>query len=247
MATHRGPRMVRNGLYLCYDFADKKSYPGSGNTVTNLSNGRPINRLGTDFNGAIQSGTSFDSGNGGRIYANTPTNYATRQGIIPNNKPRGISRLTCEVWAILLYPNRGYVAENGTAGSAAWAWGPEATWRCLYYESGMQFTMSTVNNAWGGQTVAITRTRDDNWHHFVNVYDGSNALFYVDGVLAGTSGALSGNVATQYNQNTTIFYAGGNIFEWGKGYLGYYAEHDYAFTAADVRQNFNARRVRFNL
>ena len=247
MATHRGPRMIRNGLYLCYDFADRVSYPGSGTTVRNLSNGSPINRLGVNFDGAIQSGTTFDSGNGGRLYINTPSNYVTRQGIIPSNKPKPLAYLTCEVWAITLYPNRGYVAENGSSGVAAWAWGPEATWRCLYYESGFQFTMSTVNNAWGGQTAVYSRTRDDNWHHYVCVYDGSNAKIYVDGVLQATSGALSGNVATVYNQDTTIFYAGGNIFEWGKGYLGYYAEHNYAFTAANVLQNFNARRSRFGL
>lgn len=246
MAGSNGPRIVTNGLYLCYDFADKKSYPGSGNTVTNLSNGGPINKLGTDFNGVIQGG-SFDSGNGGRFYANTPSNYATRQGIIPNNKPKAISRLTCEAWAILLYPNRGYVSENGVGGAYAWGWGPEVTWRCLYTESVFQFTMSTTNNLWFGQTANFSRTRDDNWHHYVCVYDGTNAKIYVDGVLVSTSGALSGNISTQYNADTYLFYAGGNIYDYGKGYLGYYAEHEYAFTAAEVLRNFNAKRRRFGI
>jgi len=246
MAGSNGPRIVTNGLYLCYDFADKKSYPGSGNTVTNLSNGGPINKLGTDFNGVIQGG-SLDSGNGGRLYMNTPTNYASRHGIIPNNKPKAISRLTCEVWAILLYPNRAYVSENGSGGAFAWAWGPEATWCCFFTESLFQFRMSTVNNTWPGQSAIYTRTRDDNWHHYACVYDGTNAKIYFDGVLVATSASLSGNIATQYNQDNTIFYAGGNIYDYGKGYLGYYAEHEYAFSAAEVRQNFNAKRRRFGI
>jgi len=244
MATHRGPRMIRNGLYLCYDFADKKSYPGSGSTVTNLSNGTPINRLGVNFNGTLYNQT-FESNNCGRMYF--PGSLASPAGIIPANKPKPIVRLTCEVWAILLTPPDGYIAYAGGPFASAWAWGPEATWRCLYDNGGFQFTMSTVNNAWGGQTAYYGWTRDDNWHHYACVYDGTNAKIYIDGVLRATSGALSGNVATQYNQDTTIIYRGGNIFAAGKGYIGYYAEHDYAFTAANVVQNFNARRSRFSV
>lgn len=245
MATHRGPRMVRNGLYLCYDFADKKSYPGSGATVFNLSNGGPINKLGTNFNGTLYNQT-FQSDNCGRMYF--PGSLAAPAGIIPANKPKPIVRLTCEVWGILLYPTDGYVSYIGDpTPRAAWAWGPESTWRCIYSDAAFQFTMSTVNNPWGGQSATFLRTRDDNWHHYICVYDGTNAKIYVDGVLQATSGALSGNVATAINQDTTIIYRGGGIFAAGKGYIGYYAEHDYAFSEAEVRQNFTARRTRFGI
>ncbi len=244
MAGINGPKIVTNGLYLCYDFADKKSYPGSGATVTNLSNGAPINRLGVNFNGTLYNQT-FESNNCGRMYF--PGSLAAPAGIIPANKPKPISRLTCEVWAILSFPTDGYVRSIGGSAASAWAWGPEATWRCLYDDATFQFTMSTVNNAWGGQTAYYSWTRDDNWHHYACVYDGTNAKIYIDGILRATSGALSGNVATAFNQDTTIIYRGGGIFAAGKGYIGYYAEHDYAFTAANVVQNFNARRSRFGV
>jgi len=245
MAGSNGPRIVTNGLYLCYDFADKKSYPGSGSTVVNLSNGGPINRLGVNFNGSISSGT-FDSANGGRMYFPGTNNvYA---GIVVSNKPKAISRLTCEAWAILLYPTDGYIGYPGdTSNPPAWGWGPEVTWRCMYAESYFQFTMSTTNNLWFGQTANFYRTRDDNWHHYVCVYDGTNAKIYFDGVLVATSASLSGNISTQYNADTTIIYRGGTIYAAGKGYVGYYAEHDYAFSAAEVRQNFNAKRRRFGI
>jgi hypothetical protein len=37
MAITRGPKIVRNGLVLALDAADKNSYPGTGTTWNDLS------------------------------------------------------------------------------------------------------------------------------------------------------------------------------------------------------------------
>ena len=241
-----GPKTTSTNCYLCYDFGDKKSYSGSGGAVSNLGSANYINRSGTSFNGTLYN-YSFESNNGGRMYF--PGSLANPGGIIPANKPRIISnKFTAEVWAILLTPTDGYIGYAGdTSNPSAWGWGPEATWRCLYNATGMTFQMSTVNNAWGGVIVSITQTRDDNWHHFVNVYDGSSVLFYVDGVLINSAGGISGNIATANTEHTKILYRGGNIFAAGKGYIGSYKEYAYAFTQADVTRNFNATRSRFGI
>lgn len=245
-----GPKTTSTNCYLCYDFADRKSYPGSGTTVFNLGSAAFVNRFGTSFNGTTNGNVTYQSTNGGILYINnsiTPGNDATGyDGLVPSNQPKPINRLTCEVWAIIEYPTIGYVTAFG-AGAAAWAWGPEATWRCIYSDTQMQFTMSTANNPWGGVSVTVNHTRDNNWHHFVNVYNGSSVLFYIDGILKGSAGGISGAVSTQYNQITTIMRRGGNIFAAGRGYLGSYKEYDYAFTQADVTRNFNANRRRFGI
>ena len=54
-----GPDIVTDGLVLALDAANHKSYPGSGTTWYDLS--------GNGNNGTLNSGPTFDSGNGGSI------------------------------------------------------------------------------------------------------------------------------------------------------------------------------------
>ena len=59
MATHRGPKIITDGLVLCLDAADRKSYPGSGNIW--------YDRVRTKSNCTLSSGASFNSDKGGCI------------------------------------------------------------------------------------------------------------------------------------------------------------------------------------
>jgi hypothetical protein len=59
MGTAYNPRIVTDGLVLCLDAANTKSYPGSGTTWTDLS--------GNGNNGTLTNGPTFDSSNGGSI------------------------------------------------------------------------------------------------------------------------------------------------------------------------------------
>ena len=56
MAQAHGPRIVTDGLVFCVDAANVKSYPGSGNTWSNLAN---TNSSGT-FSGATYDNGSID-------------------------------------------------------------------------------------------------------------------------------------------------------------------------------------------
>ena len=59
MSAHANPDIVTDGLVLCLDAADKKSYPGSGTTWTD--------RSGNGNNSTLTNGPTFDSANGGSI------------------------------------------------------------------------------------------------------------------------------------------------------------------------------------
>ena len=60
MALSHSPKIVTDGLVLCLDAGDRKSYSGSGTTWTD--------RSGEGNNGTLVNGPTFDSGNGGSIY-----------------------------------------------------------------------------------------------------------------------------------------------------------------------------------
>jgi len=62
------PPIVTNGMALCLDAANAKSYSGSGATWTDLS--------GYGNNGTLVNGPTFDSANGGSLVFNGSTQYA---------------------------------------------------------------------------------------------------------------------------------------------------------------------------
>ena len=59
MALSHSPKIVTDGLVLCLDAGDGKSYGGSGSTWTD--------RSGNGNNGTLTNGPTFDSANGGSI------------------------------------------------------------------------------------------------------------------------------------------------------------------------------------
>jgi len=59
MGLSHSPRIVTDGLILCLDAANKRSYPGAGTTWTDLTANKN--------NGTLTNGPTFDSANGGSI------------------------------------------------------------------------------------------------------------------------------------------------------------------------------------
>jgi len=59
MGAAAGPDIVEDGLVLCLDAANPKSYPGSGNTWTDLR--------GNGNDGTLVNGVGYDSANNGSM------------------------------------------------------------------------------------------------------------------------------------------------------------------------------------
>ena len=78
MAFSNGPTIVRDGLVLALDASDRNSYPGSGTTWRDMS--------GNSNNGTLTNGPTFNSANGGSIVFDGSDDYAqiTTSGIINN-------------------------------------------------------------------------------------------------------------------------------------------------------------------
>lgn len=86
MTTYRGPRIVTDGLVLHLDAANTKSYPGSGNTLTDLSS--------TGTTGSLSSVTYNNSNNGNLVF-DTSSDYIS---IAHNNVFNFDSTFTVSVW-----------------------------------------------------------------------------------------------------------------------------------------------------
>jgi hypothetical protein len=67
MSLNRGPKIITDGLILCYDAADTKSYSGSG-TAWN-------DRTRFKQNGTLTNGPTYNSANGGSIVFDGTNDY----------------------------------------------------------------------------------------------------------------------------------------------------------------------------
>jgi hypothetical protein len=67
MSLNRGPKIITDGLILCYDAGDRKSYPESG-TIW-------YDRTRSKENGTLTNGPTYNSANGGSIVFDGTNDY----------------------------------------------------------------------------------------------------------------------------------------------------------------------------
>jgi hypothetical protein len=231
-------RIVTNGLILCLDAANRKSYPGSGTTWFDLS----TNSLAGNF----VNGVAFDSANGGSIAFDGANEVVT----FPMSALRPTNQITQECWfsisqnqfQVFIGAQRGSSADNSYVlwlnGANVLAaginpGGPEGSIN-LNYQT-INFTLST-----------------NRYYHFVHTYNGSTQQIYMNGESV-FSWATTGSLVYD-NLNTLL--AIGN--DWGSGYdqglnsgcrgnLPIVRIYNRALTVSEIRQNFNGVRRRFGI
>ena len=220
MATNYNPRIVTDGLVLCLDAGNTKSYPGSGTTWTDLSgngnNGTLVNNVGYS-NGAL----SFD---GVDDYASFVSN------------PSLTNQITVEVWVQL-----SSTTPNGTG----WILGRENSYRMIYSTGSFSWICATTNNGWyttGTNISATSVTPYTQTYQVVGTYNGSNNKIYVNGELKSTGANISGNILTDGNYNLMRSEA---AMEYGKGNLYSHKLYNRGLTAAEIQQNYLATKSRY--
>jgi hypothetical protein len=139
MGVGYNPKISTNGLILCIDAANPKSYPGSGTAVYDIT--------GNGYNGTLVNGASYNSANGGVFvldgvndYIDIPINLATT-----NYTVFGASRYTTVSGRIFSAKNNNWLMghwSGTTENNYAEGWvtgvgvGPgDTTWR-LYAATG---------------------------------------------------------------------------------------------------------------
>jgi hypothetical protein len=220
--------IVQNGLVLNLDAGVSDSYPGSGNTWTDLS--------GNGNNGTLtnMSATPLDSGNGGSLVFDGVDDYVSIPNITMGN---GNIAWTISAW-IKTTTNVNGLGQGSIISNAS---------------SGPVYSMSGVNNgkivywtyqnsAWS-QKLGVSTVNDGNWHMLTWVnYNNSTMDMYVDGVIdANVANSTSGN-------NNPLNRVGGS---WSGRYTGnisiLYIHKNKSFTASEILQNYNATRGRFGI
>ena len=224
MLAH-SPSIVMNGLVLCLDAGNSKSYPGSGTTWTDLStNGNT---------GTLVNGTGYSASNGGALSFDGSNDYidcgnATSLSFTNN--------LTVSIWCS---------SNNAASYRCPLMKASNNSWNDGFGYWQFSGTFAFYINQWNGaQTVSVSKA-SFSITNFVATYNGVNLKLYENGTLIQTGSSYTTNISNS-STNLEIGRGGGGGYNWS-GNIAQVSIYNRALSAAEVAQNFNATRGRFSI
>lgn len=232
MALFHSPRIVTNGLVLCLDAANTKSYPGTGTTWTDLS--------GNGNNGTLTNGPTFSSANGGSIVFDGVDDYVNISNATIGNF--GTSTFSVSAWGKAdsnSTGTRGLVSKYNPHSGNGTGW-------FLFFRDGQVWARITQDLSAPLEMSQITANVSGNlWYNFVVVRSATIFSLYSNGNL------LQTNTTTNIiDCSSTGPLRVGSGYSSGYYYLGTCSLakiYNRALTAAEIQQNFNALRGRYGI
>ena len=234
MALTHSPSIVTNGLVLCLDAGNPKSYPTTGAIWTDLS--------GRGNTGTLINGVVYGSGNGGFLSFDASNEYVT----VPSSQVTpGKNAFTWNFWCKLNDLTNFSILLSGE-GSNNSDWGvifldPRSGGGLGYYAGS---TIIDDNNTSFGS----------NWWYVSFVgsggADGSrNLKLYRNAVQAGNTGTPNGSsYDLKGGSSTRIIGANhSSLSEIMRGNISNVSYYNRALTATEVAQNYNALKGRYGL
>jgi len=237
MGLGHSPLISTNGLVLCLDAANPKSYSGSGTTWSDLS--------GNGNTATIVNSPSYVSSGGGYFSFNGSSQYAS----IPYTSVLApTSQITYEAFAYLANWN---VSNDMRILSKTETGGYQIGINEGIIGSGNVGSILWLGGAYRQVKVART-TLSSGWHHLAFTCDGRYFRMYVDSVNVSTYD--HGSVVSISYSNNNHFLVGaepgggttvaGNYFS---GRISSVKVYNRGLSASEIQQNFEALRGRFGI
>jgi hypothetical protein len=244
MSFNYSPKIVTDGLVLCLDAANTKSYVSGSTAWNDLSRG--------GNNGTLINGPTFNSDNGGSIVLDGVDDYIDLGN--NTNLRMGTGNFTINVWVKVISTTKTSPFINGII-SCKNAPAAAAGYGIYFFTDGINANKLLWSTANGSTAVEIF-TQDtipeiaDKWANITMVRESgslNNGCYYINGVYKQIiSSATIVNVDT--SNNLTL----GNTADklsiyWNKGNYGIVQIYNRALSSSEVLQNYNATKTRFGL
>ena len=220
MGLAHSPRIVTDGLVLCLDAGNTKSYPGTGTTWSDLS--------GNGNTGTLTNGPTYSSDNGGSIVFDATDDYFV--GSFVCNK----TYYSIDFWC---YPTQ--------LTNFNWAIGFNGFWGDFGIHTTAQggvyvgTSLASRINPWRNDVYVV-----NTWQNFTWTFNNGASKFYKNGVLE-ISRTLALSTRSQF---TSYIGGGGGVANNCTGRLSNFRVYsNKALTPQEIQQNFNALRGRFGL
>lgn len=223
MSFHHSPKIVTNGLVLCLDAANKKSYSGSG-TIW-----RDLTQSANNF--SLVNGTSFSNSNQGSFLLDGNDDVISISN--PINIPNTESSSSADIW-FNTYTTSGtkqilFVGKDGNS-----------------YQIEIRSNILRMG-VWGGGFLVSSNITPSTftWYNCTISTNGTTHNIYLNGQLIN-----SNSTATQTGNVTRIVIGsyllnGGN--EQFNGLISNVKIYNRVLSASEISQNYNSLKGRFNL
>jgi len=219
MALAHTAKIVRNGLVLCLDAANSKSYAGSGTTWNDLS--------GNGNNGTLTNGPAYSSANGGMLTFDGTNDYCQ----LTSSSSLAMNSFSMSCW----------FKTNTSADAKIVSLGIS--------HHPLQILNSNFRTCTSGCTAGTAIVVDNTWHFACVVGDATSIRVYIDSnttpditqstnstvmtgiIRVGSVGAGAGSQPPDYPFNGSI----SQVFIYNRG-----------LTLAEIQQNYAATRARYS-
>lgn len=210
MALEHHPRIVTNGLFLYYDFANYRSYSGSGITINNLFSG---------YGATLVNGPTFSSSNLGYISFDGSNDYAQLtlpaltswsfsfwiyNHTIPSSEKQLLSTYTDPTGLSMLSTK--YNIWNGSTNSSTSSVA-QSTWTNVVF----------TNSSGVGSSIFINGVLDASFATSNQIYSGNAQLLAINGTLRNTPAYLGNFLG--YNRSLSALEVLQNYNSTKKRYL----------------------------
>jgi len=232
MGLTHSPHIVTDGLVLCLDAANARSYPGTGTTWSDLAGSN---------NGTLTNGPTFTTANRGGITLDGTDDKISISNTdifsLVANQGFSICIIAKDIHAFIGGPLFSIMSVSGDRmqfnyREFFWATGDRAG---SYAEAEYNTTFQSIFSA-------------GTWYHIVCTRDTSgNPRVYINGVFKGTTNPNNDN-----NINSSIDFSSASEFQLGYS-TGFYTSATFShfsyynreLTAKEIRQNYLATKGRY--
>ena len=233
MGLTHSPRIATDGLILCLDAGNVRSYPGSGTSWTDLSRNK--------YNTTISSG-SFNTSNGGSINFNG----ATQCVLDVDSFVRDYEAYTFDSFFYIGTSNAGaHFNMMNVPNSDSQS---DGFWHHLNLTSNTWYwrTEDNVNGEKGG-TVGDALPAGS-WYHVSIVVKTNQLLFYVNGNLYKSINTLFNWSSLRTDRTVYLVIGKGYNYSYGfTGKISTFYMYSTELSPEQIRQNYLATKGRFNL
>ncbi len=218
MGINYNPRTVTDGLVLCLDAGNTKSYPGSGTAWTDLS--------GNGNNGTLVNGVGYDGSNLGSLSFDGVDDYVT------NTQVGATTSFTYEVFLKCnnITKDQMYIGYSTISAHYIRIVNSRAF---LSVSAGGQRTLSHSQTLVQGQL-----------YHIVSIYNGIQLKIYVNNNL--TLGPVINQTLAGWGTDRIGRWRDADQRSF-VGNIYTLRAYNRELTAAEIQQNFNALRSRFSI
>ena len=228
MAINAGPDVIEDGLVLCLDAANKRSYPGAGTTWTD--------RVG-EYDGTLTNGPTFSNDNGGSIVFD-----GTDDRVDVSNLNSSLFTTGATIFAFLKLAN---ATPGNQSKTGLWGFGSSSyrshypwtngkaymdTFRTSRIES---ITLSSSVDRTKPHSLCVTSKNSDVWRMYQNTQ-----------LVAGVSAQSSINLPCNTFGRSCVNALYDDVYLEGAFYT--FLMYNRALTADEVRQNYEATVGRYS-